>query len=278
MVGHDPGQSYGDALGSIVPGAIPLLHLRWQAQGFTPQAESGGVLYAIDANAHVESFDAPMGTLRRAYQTPDVVGLAYQSPYLYMNRLSEIRIVDAATAGWSNTATDASGSAVPSFSSVIVSGRQIFTGAGAASATTLAAFYAFDALSGSKIRQHPGSFTSIPCLSYGTLYVSFGAFGSADSYALDAANGFQFRHLKKLGAIQWNASGDSVYASVLTGPPDRLRAAVKAYDCFGKPKWVGHDILFGAALPGSMYGIAPGAVDARSAVDGHRPRKAALPG
>jgi hypothetical protein len=108
--------------------------------------------------------------------------------------------------------------------------------------------------------------------------VSYGAIGSADSYAIDAANGYQFRKLKKLGAIQWNAAGDRVYASVLAGPPDRLRASVRAYDRFGKLQWVGTNILLGAALPEIMFGIAPGAVDARSALDGHRLWKTLLPG
>ena len=44
MAGHDAGQSYADRLGSIVPSAIPLMHLRWQAPGLTPQVEAAGVL------------------------------------------------------------------------------------------------------------------------------------------------------------------------------------------------------------------------------------------
>ncbi len=278
MAGHDPGQSFADVLGSVVPGAVPLLHLRWQAQGLVPQIEAGGLLYAINANSQVESLDAAGGTVGRTYQSPGVVGLAYQAPYLYVNRSSEIRIVDAATAGWSNSATDSVGDATPTFSSLIVSGRQIFTGSGPASPTSLASFYSFDAQSGNKLWQHPGSFTSTPCLAYGTLYVSYGPFGSMDTYVIDAANGFQFREFKKLGAIQWNAAGDRVYASVLSGPPDRLRASVRAYDRFGKPRWVAHNILFGAALPEMMFGIAPGGVDARSALDGHRLWRTDLPG
>ena len=277
MAGHDPRQSYADALGSILPGAVPLLHLRWQAQGLTPQVEAQGVVYSLDASGNVESLDTAAGRPRFRYQSPGVVGLAYQSPYLYINRSSEIRIVDAATGNWSNSATDTTGGATPSFSSLIVSGGQIFTGAGASQAST-AQFYAFDAQSGNKIWQYPGSYTSTPCLAYGTLYVSFGAFGNADSYAVDAANGYLLRELKHLGAIQWDAAGDGVYASVLAGSTDRLRASVRAYDRFGKLRWVAHDILFGAALPTIMFGIAPGAVDARSAEDGHRLWKAELPG
>jgi outer membrane protein assembly factor BamB len=277
MAGHDAGQSYADLLGSIVPSAIPLMHLRWQAPGLTPQVEAGGVLYAIDSTANAGAYDAAMGTLQRQYQTPGVIGVAYQSPNLYLNRSSEIRIVNAATAGWSNSATDSAGGMVPSFSSLIVSGRRIYTGAGPSSATTLAQYYAFDAVSGSIIWQHPGSFTSTPALVHGTLYVSFGTFGSADTYAIDAENGFQLRMLKNLGAIQWNAAGDRVYASLLTGPSDSLlHASIRAYDRFGKPLWVAHDILYGAALPEIMYGIAPGAIDARSAKDGHRIWKASF--
>ena len=277
MAGHDPGQSYADAFGSVLPGAVSLLHLRWQAQGVTPQVEAQGVVYSLDADGNVESLDTAAGRPRLRYQSTGVIGLAYQPPYLYVNRSSEIRIVDAATGNLTSSATDNTGGATPSFSSLIVSGRQIFTGAGASQASTTQ-FYAFDAQSGNKIWQFPGSYTSTPCLAYGTLYVSYGAFGSADSYAIDAANGYLLREIKHLGAIQWDAAGDGVYASVLAGSTDRLRASVRAYDRFGKLRWVAHDILFGAALPTIMFGIAPGAVDARSAVDGHRLWKTVLPG
>ncbi len=278
MVGHDAGQSYADPLGSIVPGAIPLLHLRWQAQGLTPQIEAQGVLYALDASGHAASFDAAMGTPRYQYQTSGVVGLAYASPYLYINRLSEIRIVTAETAGWAGSATDSAGTMAPSFSSLIVSGGRIYTGSGATSSTTIAQYYAFDAVTGSKVWEHPGSFTSVPCLAYGTLYLSFGAFGSADTYVIDAANGYQFRVLKKLGAIAWSAAGDRVYAGLLTGRSDNLRASVRAYDRFGKLTWTARDTLFGAALPEIMFGLRPGFVDARSAKDGHMLWTTPLPG
>jgi outer membrane protein assembly factor BamB len=278
MSGHDAAQSYADPVGSIAPASVPLVHLRWQADGLTPQIESGGTVYATDATGRVSALESATGTSRYKFQTTGVVGIAYQDPLLYFNRSSEIRFVDAKTANWNHTATDTLNNLVSSFESVIVSGPRVYTGAGPAAAGSLARYYAFDALTGRQLWQRDGSATSVPCLSGNTLYLSFGNIGNADSYLLDPAIGFERHLLKSLGATQWNASGSTIYASVLSGGGGSLRASIRAYTGSGHVKFVAHDVLFGAALPDMLFGIVPGAVDARSAADGHRLWRSQVPG
>ncbi|MGH2411020.1 MAG: hypothetical protein ACRDGS_11715, partial [Chloroflexota bacterium] len=111
-----------------------------------------------------------------------------------------------------------------------------------------------------------------------SVYLSFGSFGSGDTDVVNATTGAVRKVLHDLGTAQWHTSGNRLYASVLHGSGNNLTASVRAYTLGGKPLWVGHDVLFGAALPDRMFGVTATAVDARSAVDGHRLWKRVIPG
>ncbi len=278
MVGHDAGQSYADVEGSIVPAAVRTLHVRWSATGESPQIVADGTLYAIDAAGHVQARDAATGAVKYAYQSTNVQGVAYRAPLVYFNRSSEIRIVTASTADWSHSATGGSGDNPATFDSFVLSGNTIFTGAGPAPSGSVSRYFAFDAKTGKQLWQRSGTQSSVPCVVSNTLYLGFGALGAGDSYVLDANTGAIRRVLKHIGAAQWHAAGNVVYASVLSGGGSRLRASIHAYDWAGNTRWVAHDILFGAATPTILFGITTGAVDARSAVDGHRLWKTGIPG
>ncbi|MDB5058932.1 MAG: hypothetical protein JWO59_2404 [Chloroflexi bacterium] len=278
MVGHDAGQSYADAVGSIAPTSLPFLHVRWQATGQTPRIEAAGLVYTLSADGHVSALDAVRGTVRHQYQSTNVQGLASRGPLIYLNRRSEIRIVAAATADWTHSATDSAGTQAAAFDSFVLSGGTLFTGVGPDSASTLSRYYAFDANTGKQLWQRSGSFSSVPCVADGIVFLGFGGMGTGDSYLLDSATGAVRKVLKNLGTAQWHAAGGSIYASILRGGGSSLRASIRAYDRFGNVKWTAHDILFGAALPGTLFGITPGAVDARSAIDGHRLWKSLIPG
>jgi outer membrane protein assembly factor BamB len=278
MVGHDAGQSYADPVGSIAPSSLPYVHVRWQAAGETPQIEAAGLVYVLAADGRVTALDAVRGTLRHQYQSTNVQGLALRGPLIYLNRRSEIRIVTAATSDWTHSATDSAGAQAAAFDSFILSGGTLFTGVGPPSASTVSRYYAFDARTGKQLWQRSGSLSSIPCVADGTLYLGFGGLGSGNSYLLDPTTGAVRRVLKDLGTAQWHAAGGNTYASILRGGGSSLRASINAYDRSGNVRWTAHDILFGAALPDIMFGIAPGAVDARSAIDGHRLWKTLIPG
>jgi len=279
MLGHDAGQSYADPVGSIAPSAVPLLHLRWQAAGLTPRIEAGGVVYALDGTGHVLAMNAASGTLVYKYLTSGVKSVAYKAPLLYLNRGSEIRLVVASSAALAGTAAaPSSNHQIPSFASIVLSGSYIYTGIGATGPGTLARFFAFDAATGSLVWQDSGSMTSVPCIAGSTLYMSYGPFGSADSYLIDPATGVQRTVIRGLGALQWNSAGTMLYASVLSGSGSNLQASTRAYDQDGHLKYVAHDMLFGAALPDELLGLLPGAVDARSATTGRRLWETQVPG
>jgi outer membrane protein assembly factor BamB len=206
-----------------------------------------------------------------------VQGLAYNAPLVYFNRGSEIRIVTAATADWSHSAIDGNENNPATFDSFVLSGNTIFTGAGQGSSASASRYFAFDAKTGKLLWRHDGSQSSVPCVASNTVYVGFGALGSGDSYVLNASNGAVRRVIKHIGTAQWHAAGSVVYASILSGGGSRLRASIRAYDQAGNTLWVAHDILFGAALPTMLFGITSGAIDARSARDGHRLWKSKVP-
>ena len=65
---------------------------------------------------------------------------------------------------------------------------------------------------------------------------------------------------------------------MLLGSNGALRASIRAYDAARRQRWVASDVLFGAAQPDRLYAVAPGAVEARDARDGHRIWRRAVPG
>lgn len=278
MIGHDAGQSYADPAGGMAPAAVKKLRLRWQMAGEYPAIAANGILYAIDGGGKVAALNHATGAVVHRYQSTGVRSLAYDARTLYFNRGTEIRIVDAATADWRHSASDARGRQAPAFDQIVIAHRRIFTGIGAPGAASLGRYYSFDAATGKLLWDREGSLSSIPCIAGGVLYLSLGAGGAGDTYLLDPVSGGVRGVVNGFGTAQWHSSGDRVYASVLKGSGGTFRAFINAYGLDGQARWVAHDILFGAALPGTMFGVTPGAVDARSAVDGHRLWRTAVPG
>lgn len=278
MVGHDAGQSFADPAWAGSASAAPRLRLRWAAVGIAPAIESGGTLYGLTSDQKVVAFDPRTGAARHRYLSVGVQGLAQAGRLVYFNLGSQVRYVDDQTADWKHTATDKEGNLVPAITAMVVDGHFLYTGVGSRNPGSLARAYAFDAATGKIQWSYPGNLSSIPCLAGNNLYLSFGSFGAGDSEVLDAATGTVRQVLRGLGTAQWHASGTRVYASVLAGSGNNLTASVRAYTLSGTLLWVGHDVLFGAALPNRMFGVTPTAIDARSALDGHRIWRRTIPG
>ena len=278
MVGHDAGQSFADPAWAVSLSAAPRLRLRWAAADTAPAIESGGTLYGLTSGQKVIALDPRTGAARHHYLSVGVRDLAQAGRLVYFNLGTQIRYVDDQTADWKHTATDKQGNLVPAFTAMVVDRSRVYTGVGSQSAGSLARAYAFDANTGKIQWSYPGNLSSVPCLAGNDLYLSFGSFGSGDSEVLDAATGTVRRVLHGLGTAQWHASGTRVYASVLAGSGNNLTASVRAYSLSGTLLWIGHDVLFGAALPNRMFGVTPTAIDARSALDGHRLWRRTIPG
>ncbi len=272
------GQSFFDPVGGIPVSAVPRLHLRWSFGGVAPAIEAGTTLYALDQGGKVIALNAQTGSVRHRYLSVGVQSLAHDGHLLYFNRGTEIRYVDDKTAAWHSTATDKQGNLAPAFGAIVVDGPAVYTGVGPQGSGSLARYYAFDARTGRMLWMREGSLSSVPCLAGRTLYLSLGPFGAADTYLLDPSTGAVQRVIKSLGTAQWHSSGGRVYASVLRGSGNNFTAFVNAYDLGGRLSWAAHDELFGAAQPDRFFGVTPNAIDARSAKDGHRIWKRAIPG
>ncbi len=278
MVGHDPGQSYADVAALMSPGTVRGLHLRWVMAGASPAVEAGGMLYALTRDRKVLALNPKTGAIAHQYLSTKVQGLAHAGHLIYFNLGTEIRYVDVKTAAWNHTATDKQGTALNSFNALVVSGNMLFTGVNVQSGTFVQRVYAFDAATGKVIWSVQGNLSSTPAVVGNSVYLSFGEFGGGDTDVINASTGKVVKTLHNLGTAQWHGSGNRVYASVLHGSGNNLTASVRAYSPGGKLLWVGHDVLFGAALPDRMFGVTPNAVDARSSVDGHRLWKRTIPG
>ncbi len=278
MAGHDAGQSFADPAGGVAPGAVPRLRLRWALAGAAPAIEAAGTLYALTSSQKVMALNPKTGATRHRYLSVGVQGLAQAGRLVYFNLGPQIRYVDDRTADWKHTATDKQSNLVPAFNAMVVSGRALYTGVGAPNASNLARAYAFDAGTGKLLWSLPGNLSSIPCLVGNSVYLSFGGAGAGDTEVLNAQTGTVRHVLRALGTAQWHASGTRVYASVLSGGGNNFTASVRAYSLTGRLLWVGHDLLFGAALPGRMFGVTPTAIDARSALDGRRLWRRTIPG
>ncbi len=278
MVGHDAGQSFANLAWDVSPEAAPRLRLRWVLADAAPAIDSAGTLYALTSSRKVVALNPRTGVMRHRYLSVGVQGLAHAGRLVYFNLGTEIRYVDDRTAAWNHTASAKAGNQVAAFNAVVVGGHFLYTGVGTQSAGTLSRAYAFDADTGKLLWSLPGSPSSVPCLAGGSIYVSFGSYGSGDTDVVDAVTGTVRRVLRGRGTAQWHAAGTRVYASVLAGSGNNLTASVRAYSLAGKLLWVGHDLLFGAALPNRMFGVTPTAIDARSALDGHRLWRRSIPG
>jgi outer membrane protein assembly factor BamB len=278
MVGHDPGQSFADPAASMSAGSVGKLHLRWVMAGASPAIEAGGTLYALTSDQKVLALNPQTGAITHQYLSTKVQGLAHAGHLIYFNLGTEIRYVDDKTAAWNHTATDKQGTVLNAFTSLVVSGNTLLTGINVQSGSFVERVYAFDAATGKTIWSIQGNLSSVPAVVGNSVYLGFGGFGSGDTDVIDAATGKVLKVLHGLGTAQWHGGGNRLYASVLHGSGNNLTASVRAYTLSGKLLWVGHDVLFGAALPDRMFGVTPDAIDARSAVDGHRLWKRSIPG
>lgn len=278
MVGHDAGQSFADPAGSMSVSTARRLRLRWVMGDAAPAIEASGTLYALTSDQKVVALDPKSGAVRHRYLSTKVQSLAHAGNLVYFNLGSEIRYVDDKTAAWHHTASDKQGGLLNAFSSVVATDRVLYSGVGVQNSGYVERAYAFDATTGKTLWSIEGNPSSAPCVVGNSVYLSFGSYGNGDTDVVDATTGAVRNVLRNLGTAQWHTSGNRLYASVLHGGGNNLTASVRAYTLGGKLLWVGHDVLFGAALPDRMFGVTATAVDARSAVDGHRLWKHAVPG
>ena len=271
MPGHDPGQSYALSDSGFLSTALPAFGLRWQRSGSVPAIALGGKVYAIDASSgQATAYAARDGTLAHRYRSTGVRGLAAAAGVLYINRGGEIRIVDLSTAAWHFTAVGSGRQGTAgSIGAIIAAGSSIFAGV-AAQAGVQGRAYGFDARTGRLLWAHPSGATSTPCLAVGTLFLSAGPPGAADSMLIDPTTGAVRRTLKGYGTAQWHTAGPRIYAGVLRGATGQPVLSIDAYDTQGRYRWTARGISFGAASADLVVGVAPGAAEGRSAIDGHR--------